>query len=62
MKKFYSVVSSYDDYGRASAILGDVVEAEQKPDTVMRSTARRDYYTDYFETIEEAKEFAKTVK
>lgn len=62
MKKFYSVVSSFDDYGHANAFLGDVVEAECKPEGTMRFTYRRDYYTDWFDTREEAQEFANTVK
>ena len=62
MKEFYSVISSFDDYGHANAFLGDVVEVECKPEGTMRSTYRRDYYTDWFDTRKEAKEFANTVK
>ena len=62
MKKYYSVISKFDDHGNASAVLGDTVMADQKPEGTMECLSRYDLYTDWFATKKEAKEFAKGVK
>ena len=62
MKKYYSVISKFDDRGNSSAFLGDTVMADRKPEGTMKCLSRYDLYTDWFATKKEAKEFAKGVK
>lgn len=61
MKRYYSVITSFYDNGRATATMGEVREAERKPDNTWRETARRDIYVDWFDSRKKAIEFAKTV-
>lgn len=57
MKKYFVVISTFDDRGRVTANIVDTIEAEKKPEQEYRSTRNKDIYTDYFETLEEAESF-----
>lgn len=57
MKTFYCVTSSFDDYGRVTAAITNTLEAESKPENTYKSTRRKDIYSDWFDTLEEAKAF-----
>lgn len=62
MKKYWVVVTTFDDRGKVTANIVDVVDAEQKPEQGYKSTKSKDIYTDYFETLEEAKKFVEEAK
>lgn len=62
MKKWYCVTSSFDDRGRVNANITNVIEAEEKPESIFRSTRRKDIYIDWFGSEEEAKEFIEQSK
>lgn len=57
MKKYYVTVTSVFNNGRVSCNLVDCVEAEEKPESGFKSTRRCDIYVDYFESLDEAKQF-----
>ncbi len=60
--RFWCVSSSFDDRGRGSASIVDVIDADMKPEGSFRSTSRKDYYTDWFDSKEEAEEFVKEAR
>lgn len=60
--KFWAVTSSYDDRGNGYCGLTDIVEADEKPETVYKYKARRDIYIDYFESYEEAEDYIRLQK
>lgn len=62
MKTWYCVTSSFDDKGRVTAAVTATREAESKPDSGFTSTARKDIYTDWFESLEEAQAFVEEAK
>ena len=43
MKKWYCVTSSFDNMGRVTAAVTDVIEAEECPHNSFRSTTRKMY-------------------
>ena len=57
MKTFYCVTTSFDDYGRVTAGITNALEAESKPESTYTSTRRKDIYSDWFDTLEDAKAF-----
>lgn len=61
MKTFYCVTTTVTDY-RVSANITRTPEAEEIPENSYTSTSRRDIYNDWFETIEEAKQFVEMAK
>ena len=62
MKKYYCVTSSFDDKGRVTAGLTNVIEAEEKPESTFRSTRRKDIYVDWFDDEQEARDFIEQAK
>lgn len=62
MKKFYCVTSSVDDYGRCTAAITAECEADTKPESTFTSASRKDIYSDWFGSIDEAREFAKNAR
>lgn len=50
MKTYYCVTSSFDDRGRATANITDMIKAEEKPESTYTSTRRKDIYNDWFES------------
>lgn len=57
MATYYCVKSSVDNHGRMTAAITESVEAEEKPADSYVSTSRKDIYTDWFESREEAEKF-----
>lgn len=62
MKKYYVVVTTFDDRGRVVTNIVDTIKAKTKPELQCRSTRNADIYTDYFETLEEAKKFVEETR
>ncbi len=62
MKKFYCVTSAVDNYGRCTAAITAEREADTKPESKFTSTSRKDIYNDWFDSITEAREFAKNAR
>lgn len=62
MKKYYCVTSSFDDKGRVTAGLTNIIEAEEKPESTFRSTRRKDIYVDWFDDEQEAQDFIEQAK
>lgn len=62
MKTFYCVTSSFDNRGRVTAGITSSVEAETIPESTFTSTSRKDMYNDWFESIEDAKQFVEEAK
>ncbi len=62
MKKYYCVATTiYDD----GLVLSNVVSTkitEKRPQSKMRVSTNADYYWDWFDTLEEAKEFVLLTK
>ncbi len=58
MKKYYCVDQRYFDSGRVKVLVYDV-KAEERPKNAMVENNLCDQYRDYFDTYEEAREFAK---
>lgn len=58
MKKFWCVNQKYFDSGYVK-VLTYRVTAEEKPQNGQKENLMCDEYHDYFDTYEEAKEFAK---
>lgn len=57
MKKWYCVVSTFDDKGRVIANIVNTKEAEEKLEGSFKSTVRKDIYTDWFDSEEAANKF-----
>lgn len=57
MKKYYGVITTYDDYGKVTANLIDVKEGDQKPENEFKSTEKKDIYIDWFESLQRANQF-----
>lgn len=62
MKAFYCVTSSFDDRGRVTANITEIIEAEEKPESTYTNTGRKDIYNDWFESEKEAQEFAEQTR
>lgn len=62
MKKFYCVTSSVDNHGRCTAAITAECEADTKPESKFTSTSRKDIYNDWFGSLSEAREFAKSAR
>lgn len=57
MKTYYVVCTSFYDSGRVISNIVNTVTASEKPEQGFKSTRRCDIYVDYFETVEEAREY-----
>lgn len=62
MKTYYCVTSSFDDMGRATANITDMIKAEEKPESTYTSTRRKDIYNDWFESEKEAQEYVEQTR
>jgi hypothetical protein len=62
VKTYYCVTTTIYDNGRAAAAITDTIEADAKPESRFTETRSRDIYTDYFESLKEAKQFVKEAK
>ena len=57
MRKWYCVVSTFDDKGRVTANIVDTKEADEQLESTSKSTKRKDVYTDWFDSEETANKF-----
>lgn len=62
MKVFYSVTTIVHDDGSVNAIITSSKSAEEKPESSFKSLSRKDIYVDWFDSYEEAAEFAEEAK
>ena len=62
MKTWYCVTSSYDDRGRVTAGITATQQAGEKPASGYKSTRRKDVYTDWFGSHEEAEKFVEEAR
>jgi len=62
MATYYCVTTSFNDRGRVTAGLTNIIEAEEKPENKFRETRRKDIYIDWFESEEEANAFIEQAK
>lgn len=62
VKTYYCVKSSVDNHGHMTATITESVEAEEQPADSYVSTSRKDIYTDWFESREEAKKFVSDAR
>lgn len=62
LKEYFSVTTAVYDNGRITAAVTSSVFSERKPQNTSRSTSRKDIYVDWFDNIEEAKQFAEDAK
>ena len=58
----YAVVTSIDNRGRISANIVDRKEFDQVPKSSMISTARKDFWTDWFGDLESARYFVQQAR
>ena len=57
--KYYCVTTKIPNKGAVISNVVDCIEAKEKPQSKMTSTPRADIYSDWFESPEEAEEFAR---
>lgn len=57
MKKYYGVITTFDDHGKVTANLIDVKESDKKPENEFKSTKQKDIYIDWFESLQRANQF-----
>lgn len=57
--KFYEVTSNFYDCGRVTVAITNVIEANTKPDDIVKYLKKCDVYIDYFNSRKEAEEFMK---
>lgn len=62
MKTYYCVTSSVDDKGKVRAAITSVIDAVCKPENNFKSLKRKDIYTDWFESREEAEKLVEEAK
>jgi len=62
LKMFWCVTSSFDDRGRVVSHITRSVEAEAQPKNSFKSTARKDIYNDWFDSLEAAEAHAEEAK
>ena len=62
MKTYYCVTSSVDDKGKVRAAITNVIDAACKPENSFKSLKRKDIYTDWFESREEAEKMVEEAK
>lgn len=62
MKKWYCVVSTFDDKGNITANIVDTKEAKRRPEGIYRATAHKDTYIDWFDSEEATNEFIADCK
>lgn len=62
MKTYYCVATTIRDNAPVISHIVETIEADKKPESTMKETSRYDYYTDWFESLEEAEEFVRISK
>ena len=62
MKTWYCVTSSFDDKGRVTAGVTATQDSENKPESSFTSTARKDVYNEWFDSLKEAQAFVEEAK
>jgi len=62
MKTYYCVTSVFYNDGRVTAAITSEQATEDKPEDGYTSTSRRDIYTDWFDSREQAEAFVKDAK
>ena len=62
VKRFWCVTTSFDDWGRVISHITGSVDAAVKPANESKSTARRDIYTDWFDSREEAEQWVEDAR
>lgn len=60
--KYYCVTTTFDDCGRVTAALTDIVQADEKPKNGYKYTLHRDIYTDWFDSLRAAKKHIADAK
>ena len=61
-KTYWAVQSAYYDDGYVRAKIVDSVEADEKPKTTEKSTRHADFYTDWYDSREEAEAAVRELK
>lgn len=59
---YYAVVSTYDDEGHVTANIVGSIDTEYPPENSYKSYRRKDVYTDWFKTKEDAQAFAESAE
>lgn len=62
MKTYYCVRTTFDDRGRVTAAIVDILEADSKPESSKEETPAVDIYLDWFDTQEDAEAFLEEAK
>lgn len=62
MATYFCVTSAWDDHGRGTAAITDVIDAEEKPLDGMKSTRRKDIYCDWYDNFGDALAAVDAVK
>ena len=62
MKTFYCVTTTVNDKGSMTAHITSTVHAEEIPENTFISTSRRDIYNDWFDNLEDARQFVEDAK
>lgn len=62
MKTFYCVTTTVNDKGGITAHITSTVHAEKIPENTFTSTSRRDIYNDWFDDLEDARQFVQDAK
>ena len=62
MNTYWCVTTSIDDRGKIISRITATKEAARKPENSCTSTARRDIYTDWFDSRIEAEKFVEESK
>lgn len=62
LHNYYAVTTTIDDKGKVTANITSTIQAAVKPEQAFKSTSRKDIYVDWFESREEAEQFAKEAR
>lgn len=62
MNTWYCVTTSFDDRGRVTAGITNVIQAAEKPESSCTSTRHKDIYNDWFGSEAEARKYVEEVK
>lgn len=62
MQTFYCVTTTVNDRGSMTAHITSTIEAETIPENTFANTSRRDIYNDWFNSLEDARQFVEDAK
>lgn len=62
MKKFYCVSTMTPNKGKVLSAVTSSKMADEKPKSIMKVSKKKNYYWDWFETLEDAHSFVKLSK